>query len=153
MHVKGDVRVIAVINTLPTGLALLAEEARDEGYRHLDRLIADWRSGAMRFGKRGEALLAAYITDELAGVGGLTVEPQLRSAFRMRRFYVRPSFRCRGLGSLLSRALMRRVATLAEAVTVNAGDDDAGRFWEARGFARITGNGFTHIMLCAVGTE
>ena len=93
MRAKGDIRIIEVTDSLPAGLSSLAEQARDEGHRHLDRLIADWTSGALRFERPGEALLAAHIADEFVGVGGLAVEPRLQSAFRMRRFYVLPSFR------------------------------------------------------------
>ena len=147
MRAKGDIRIIEVTDSLPAGLSSLAEQARDEGHRHLDRLIADWTSGALRFERPGEALLAAHIADELVGVGGLAVEPRLQSAFRMRRFYVLPSFRNRGIGGHLAQTLIQRAATSAEALTVNAGDEDAGRFWEMVGFARITGDGFTHILL------
>ena len=146
MRAKGDIRIIEVTDSLPAGLSSLAEQARDEGHRHLDRLIADWTSGALRFERPGEALLAAHIADEFVGVGGLAVEPRLQSAFRMRRFYVLPSFRGQGIGGHLAQTLMRRAAS-AEALTVNAGDDDAGRFWEMLGFVRISGNGFTHILL------
>ena len=88
--------IVEVIDALPAGLAPLAKQARHEGHRHLDRLIADWNSGSMRFDQPGEALLAAFIGDELVGIGGLTVEPRLRKALRMRRFCVLPSFRGHG---------------------------------------------------------
>lgn len=59
MHTKDDIRIVEVVGALPAGLASLAEQARREGHGHLDRLIADWNSGAMRFDRPGEALLVA----------------------------------------------------------------------------------------------
>lgn len=60
----------------------------------------------MRFDRNGEALLAAHIAGVLAGIGGLTIEPVLLGALRMRRFYVRPPFRQAGIGRTLATALL-----------------------------------------------
>lgn len=51
----------------------------------------------VRFDHPGESLLAAHHAGELVGVGGVTAEP-LAGRYRMRRFYVRPAFRHRGIG-------------------------------------------------------
>jgi hypothetical protein len=74
-------------------------EARAEGHAFLDRLANDWASGAMRFDRPGEALLAAYSQGVLAAIGGITVDPIVAEALRMRRFYVRPAFRGLVLGA------------------------------------------------------
>jgi GNAT superfamily N-acetyltransferase len=42
----------------------------------------------------------------LAGIGGLTIEPVVPGAFRMRRFYVRRPFRRQGIGRKLALALI-----------------------------------------------
>lgn len=145
MHTKDDIRIVEVVGALPAGLASLAEQARREGHGHLDRLIADWNSGAMRFDRPGEALLAAFLDDELVGIGGLTMEPKLRSAFRMRRFYVAPEFRGHGIGRQLAEELMKHAAGL-EALTVNAGDKEAAGFWVKLGFGAVNSDGFTHVL-------
>src|SRR5690242_3568282 len=75
-----------VISDLPADFAIMREEARAEGYRFLDRLARDWVSGAIRFSQVGETLLAAYVGDSLAGIGGVTVDPVVPDALRMRRF-------------------------------------------------------------------
>ena len=62
------------------------------------RLASDWASGAMRFDRPGEALLAAYSEGVLAAIGGITIDPIVPDALRMRRFYVRPAFRRTGIG-------------------------------------------------------
>ena len=139
MHETGEIRIVEIAHRLPAGLDALASEARGEGWRHIDRLISEWACGAECFDRPGEVLLAAFIADELAAVGGLTVEPRLNRAFRMRRLYVRPSLRRQGIGRLLAQALIEHAAGSAEALTVNAGDAAAVRFWEKLGFAIACG--------------
>ena len=91
-----------VIERLPAGFDALREEARAEGYLFVERLAADWEAGRMRFGDNGETLLAARVAGVLAGFGGLTIEPILPGALRVRRFYVRARFRRAGIGRTLA---------------------------------------------------
>jgi GNAT superfamily N-acetyltransferase len=146
MDTPRDLTIIEFIDDLPAGLPLLADKAREEGYRHLERLMTDWNSGEMRFSRPGEALLAAFLADEIVGVGGLTVEPKLQNALRMRRFYVLPQYRGQSIGRRLAETLIHNATGSASALTLNAGDDSAASFWERLGFARIDGDGFTHVL-------
>ena len=91
-----------IIDELPADFHTIRGEARAEGYRFLDRLANDWASGAMRFDRPGEALLAAYSESVLAAIGGITIEPVIPNALRMRRFYVRTDFRRTGIGRALA---------------------------------------------------
>jgi GNAT superfamily N-acetyltransferase len=136
-----------VIDDLPHGFDQLRAEALAEGYRHLERLALDWASGAMRFKGEGEALLAAHVQGMLAGIGGLTIEPVLPSAFRMRRLYVRQLFRRQGIGRNLARALIEPALARGAAIAVNAGNTDAAAFWLRLGFAPDPRDGHTHILL------
>ena len=105
---------------LPPGFEALRAAALAEGHRNLDRLAADWASGAIRFDRDGEALLVAYIGDELAGIGGLTVDPAVAEALRMRRFYVGRQFRRCGIGRGLVISLLEQARQAGRPVTVNA---------------------------------
>ena len=134
----------AVVGALPASFGLLWAEARAEGHRFMERLALDWHAGAMRFDHPGEVLLAGHIGGALACMGGLTREPGLPDALRMRRFYVRPGFRRRGAGRQLAAALLGRAAQASRRVTVNAGTADAAAFWEAVGFAPDRRGGWTH---------
>ena len=121
-------RLEAVVDDLPIGFDTLRNEARAEGYQFIDRLAAEWTSGQTRFDREGEALLAAHVNGVLAGIGGLTLEPIIPGAVRMRRFYVRSAFRHSGIGRALATALLSRVPA-SRLITVNAARTSI-RFWE-----------------------
>ena len=79
---------------------------RAEGFRFVERLATAWKAGVTRFDRDGEALVGARVDEVLAGIGRLTVDPVVSGALRMRRFYVRPSFREHGIGRKLVGTLL-----------------------------------------------
>lgn len=82
-------QIVRLFDEPPDGFDDLVAEASGEGVRNMALLAEDWRNGA-RFQDDGEALLAAFLAGELAGIGGLAVEPDSSEpARRLRRFYVR----------------------------------------------------------------
>ena len=131
---------------LPPGFEVLRVEARAEGYRFLERLCADWASGTVRFDRPGEQLIVARMNGECAAIGGLTVDPVLAGALRMRRFYVSARFRRRGIGGQLASALLARALRSAAVVTVNAATGSE-PFWETLGFVAEPRAGHTHVLL------
>lgn len=96
-------------------MALLADldglqvEARAEDFRFVDRLVDEWATGANRFARKGEVLLAAQVEGDLAGIGGLTLGAALTGALRMRQFYVRPAYRRLAIGCGLVEVLLARL--------------------------------------------
>lgn len=137
--------LLPVLTELPAGFDALRSDARRDGHTNMERLAADWASGANRFAAEGEALLAAFVTGELAGVGGITIDPACPEALRLRRFYVRPGFRRRGVGRCLALALMDQARRLTNRLVLNAETELATRFWEALGFIADHRDGHTHI--------
>jgi len=137
-------RLEPVLTELPAGFDLLRAEARAEGYRHVDRLADEWKAGTMRFDREGEALAAAHLGRDLSGLGGLTIDPFQRDALRMRRFYVRASFRRRGIGRAIAEKLLAHARAFGRPVTVNAGAGSE-PFWRLLGFVAETRNGHTHV--------
>jgi GNAT superfamily N-acetyltransferase len=133
-----------VIEELPAGFDALRAEARAEGYLFVERLATDWLSGTLRFDREGEALLAARVNGVLAGIGGLTIEPVVPHALRMRRFYIRLPYRRSGIGRMLVTALLERARNATSLVTVNAAPASAA-FWEALGFVPDARDGHTHV--------
>jgi GNAT superfamily N-acetyltransferase len=134
-----------VIDRLPAGFDNMRAEATAEGYRFVERLFKDWEANATRFDRDGEALLAAYVSDVLAAIGGVTFDPVVTSASRMRRFYVRRPFRGTGIGRKLVEALLEYPRGVGRIVVVNAARGSS-PFWEAVGFVSDMREGHTHIL-------
>jgi len=139
------IAIVPVLTDLPTGFDALREEARDEGHTHMERLAADWASGANRFNAANEALLAAFLAETLAGIGGMTIDPADPAALRMRRFYVRPAFRRHGVGRHLAHVLITQARHATNCLVLNAEAEIAARFWEALGFVPDIRDGHSHI--------
>jgi GNAT superfamily N-acetyltransferase len=138
------IRLEPAVEALPAGFDALRAEARAEGYAFLERLAADWASGALRLDRPGEVLLSAYAGNELAAIGGVTLDPVLPETLRMRRFYVRKRYRRSGIGRRLATALLKRASQAGRPVTVNAGRGSA-VFWEDVGFVSDERDGHTHL--------
>jgi len=102
----------------------------------------------MRFDRPGEVLLAAYSNGVLAAIGGITIDPIVPEALRMRRFYVRPAFRRAGIGREIALALLEGALQRVRVVTLNAAVESV-PFWEALGFVPKARDGHTHIWLQA----
>ncbi len=113
----------------------------------MDVLAAEWEAESDSFAREGEMLLAIFIYDEIAGIGGLTHDPIIPKALRMRRFYVRPDVRGHGIGRVLVDATIASVAK-GQVFTAHAGTPDAVKFWDTMKFSRSTRAGITHEKIC-----
>jgi GNAT superfamily N-acetyltransferase len=140
-------QLVRIFDELPDGFGDLVAEASGEGVRNIALLAERWRAGA-RFQDDGEALFAAILAGELAGVGGMTPEPAaLEPARRLRRFYVCPAMRRRGVATALASALIQEGFDSVRLLTVNArASDAAAPFWVAQGFAADTSGPWTHVL-------
>ncbi|MCM2290792.1 GNAT family N-acetyltransferase [Allorhizobium sp. BGMRC 0089] len=132
-----------VADALPQEVRTLAVTAKEEGFSHIERLVREWDDG-FRYGRRGEVLLAGWQADHLAAIGGVTHDPVLSDALRMRRFYVHRDYRRQGVGRTLARSLLDHALSFHRPLFVHAGTADAASFWEAMGFSRHEQDGHTH---------
>lgn len=83
---------------------------------------------------------------EVVGVGGLTRCPTVEGAFRVRRFYVHPAWRRRGVATALVDALLASWPPDVDLLTCNAGASAAAPvFWESMGFEPDDLPGITHV--------
>jgi GNAT superfamily N-acetyltransferase len=142
---KGLFQIQAVAEDLPSDFETLRREALAEGHGFIERLTTDWISRTNRFDREGEALLVAHANGELAGIGGLTIDPAIPGALRMRRFYVRPSHRRGGIGRQLAVTLLAAATRSGRPITVNAATGSV-QFWESLGFRPDALAGHSHIL-------
>ena len=140
-----QIEIRFVGDSLPEGFEILRHAADGEAYNMLGTLAREWADGTNRFNRPGEALVAAIDGNVLAGMGGMNIDPVVEGAMRMRRFYVRPAYRRRGVARLMASALLDRAETSGRPITLNAPQAEAARFWEALGFIRDNEDGHTHI--------
>ncbi|AAK24081.1 GNAT family N-acetyltransferase [Caulobacter vibrioides] len=140
-------QLVRIFDELPDGFGDLVAEASGKGVRNMALLAEGWRAG-VRFHNDGEALLAAFLAGDLAGIGAMTPEPAaLEPARRLRRFYVRPDMRRRGVATALASALIHEGFDSVRLLTVNArAADAAAPFWEAQGFEPDTIGPWTHTL-------
>lgn len=134
----------SVTHSLPADFAELHAEAGADGHVMLDRLAEDWANGIARFNQPGEQLVAAYVGDALAGIGGLTFEPAIPGAMRMRRFYVAHAFRRIGVARALALRLLEDATAAFITANAAAGSEV---FWEALGFRYDRRDGYSHILV------
>ena len=111
-------QIVRVIDEFPEGFGALLAEAQAEGVRNMTLLAEQWTSGEQRFDADGAALFAAFVSGELAGVGGVSAE-SAHPAMRMRRLYVRPIHRRSGVGRALAGVPVRRESSPDATVTVS----------------------------------
>lgn len=133
-----------ITNGLPEDISALQSDAANEGYRFIERLIDEWETGDVRFDEPDEALLIARCDGTIAGIGGVTIDPFDQTALRMRRFYIRQSFRRHGIAKKLAAALMEDALKTGRALNVNAGTEAAPPFWERMGFKSAESQHHTH---------
>lgn len=125
--------------TLPRDVGELAMASRAEGFRHIDRLIDDHRSGANTFSAPGECLFEARVGTRLGGVGGLSIDPFAgsKTTGRVRRMYVLPELRGFGVGRSLLTEIQRAAADHFAVLNLFTGTEAGARFYEALGFSRV----------------
>lgn len=128
------------IHALPEGLDGLVEASLAEGHALVRRLRDDWRTGANRFDRPGEALFAVREGGGLLGVCGLnrdsyTIDPAIG---RLRHLYVAPTARRRGIGRALVEATLIHAASHFRVVRLRTRSPEADLFYRALGFASET---------------
>ncbi len=132
---------------LPEAFDLLIAAAEAEGVKNMSLLAARWQDHTERFNSPGEKLFYATRGQDLLGVAGVSRETNLKQpAMRMRRLYVTPVMRRRGIARKLAEACILQGFAHANMLTCNArASIAAGPFWETVGFVRVDWPNVTHI--------
>lgn len=138
---------IQLITHLPPEIQALEKEAAGEGFRFLTRLIDEWKSGANRFNAPGECLMAAYLHQQLVGIGGLSIDPYAeKNMARLRRVYVSASSRGHHVGRTLVKALVAHAALRFQSVCLFTDTAAGNAFYLKCGFMRTDHDHATHVM-------
>jgi GNAT superfamily N-acetyltransferase len=125
----------------------ILRESKSEGHNMVNRLVTEFKSGTNRFDATGEVLFAHLSGNAVVAVAGMNREKDstFGQAGRVRRLYVVP--RARGKG--LARRLVEEIASSAvdhfDVLTVNVGKLDARGFYEHLGFHPVENKGITHV--------
>lgn len=121
-------------------MARLAQRARAEDFRAIDRLVAEFESGANTFAGSGEALFCAYGDQQLIGCCGLNIDPYAGDpkVGRVRRLFVDREQRRSGVGRALVAAIEECAAGTFSVLQLFTTSRAAGRFYEALGYQAIT---------------
>jgi len=132
--------IIKQVFTLPSDLdhELVPASIR-EGFEPIKWLQDDWDSGKNRFNKHGEAFYVARSDERLIGVCGVNRDPYSKddSMCRLRRLFVLPGFRRRGVGTLLVERAMIGARDHFTAARLRTLDDQSASFFEAIGFRKV----------------
>jgi GNAT superfamily N-acetyltransferase len=130
------------------GIEDLRREATQEGYRFLETLAEEWVTGKNRFDGQGEMLCGVFDSGLLIALGGLNLdrfvaEPDVG---RIRRVYVRPGWRNRGIGEALVTHLVEHARRNFCLVRLRAESIRAGRLYERIGFSPCNDPHATHTL-------
>jgi GNAT superfamily N-acetyltransferase len=130
------------------GIERLQSEAQAEGYDFVQTLTEEWASAENRFDAPGEMLCGHLADGLLVAVGGLNCDPFAGRADvgRIRRVYVRPAWRDKGIGRALVTTLIEQASTHFRCVRLRAENADAARLYERIGFVPIDNPDATHIL-------
>lgn len=147
--VSGAMISIQKIELPVPGIEALHAEACREGYDFIETLVEEWATGSNRFNGPGEALCGHLDQGLLVAVGGLNCDPFARrpDMGRIRRVYVRPAWRNKGIGQALVTALVDQARTHFRCVRLRAENAGAARLYERMGFAPLQDPDATHILI------
>ena len=124
-------------------------ESRLQGYRMIDRLIREWRTGENSFSKPNEAFFGYTAKGSVVGLGGINEEPYLGvpEYGRIRHLYVLKAWRRRGVGTEILKRIVEFGLQHYTLITLRTpSDTSADEFYERNGFVRNTSlDTITHV--------
>jgi len=127
----------------------LIQSSIEEGFNFLSRLKDDWLKGKNRFDKKNEELCQVEIEGKVVAVGGVNNNPfeNEGKVGRLRRFYVHPDHRRKGVGRFLLNHLITRHKHNFDKFTLRTDSVEACEFYESMGFKKFSTNDSTHEFL------
>jgi GNAT superfamily N-acetyltransferase len=144
--VRGAIELVAA-RDWPQEIEPLLALGRGEGWRFVDRLVDEWRSGACRFDGPGEVFLVLREGALARAFGGLARDPYASDPRlgRLQHVFVEPVRRGGGLGGALVYELIARARPRFARLRLRT--RHAGPFYEKLGFAVVDEPDTTHALV------
>lgn len=144
---RGQITIHPIDLPVP-GLEQMRIEALQEGFLFIEKLWKEWENGKNRFTAPGEKLFGCVYQAALIAIGGLNQDPfDGRSGIgRIRRVYVRPAWRNKGIGQALVYTLVENARTSFTALHLRTDNPTAARLYERIGFSRSLALNATHVL-------
>ena len=144
MSMLHNIQILA-IDPSSNQLEQLADEAKHQSYKFVDRLVQEAKAGKNLFDQQSECFLGVFVDGQLVGCGGISIDPYADQKIgRLRHVYVLKRVRRFGIASALVRKLIECSKPTFSLIRLRTSDRDADRFYEALGFRRINEENATH---------
>jgi GNAT superfamily N-acetyltransferase len=143
------VRIERITSLAAVPLSRLLTVSVADGHRLVQRLCDDWRNGANRFDRDGEALFVAWRGARLAGVCGLNRDPFSDARpddARLRHLYVEPAARRAGVARQLSLRCIDHARGGFARVRLRCHQPAAIALYRTLGFAPVSERDATHAL-------
>jgi len=117
----------------------LIKESKEEGFRMIERLIADYKDGSNTFNNFGECLVGVFNEEDvLVAIGALNRDPFSDEQYvgRLRRFYVSKEYRRKGIGSLLAQTIVEEAKRYYKVLVLHTDTEAAHKFYCTIGFSK-----------------
>jgi ribosomal protein S18 acetylase RimI-like enzyme len=147
--VNASLTLIERLSDLPPGcLDGLVADSEGHGLSLVRRLVEEWRSGANRFDRPGEALFVARCDGRVVGACGLNVDPYAGrdDVGRVRHLYVLTVDRRLGIGERLVTEVIAVARGRFDRLRLRTTNPVAARLYERLGFRRSETSDASHLM-------
>ncbi|MDR7015425.1 GNAT family N-acetyltransferase [Acinetobacter sp. 3657] len=139
--VRLDKLRIEKVLDLPVQLDALIESSKIEGFRFLERLKYDFQNGENCFNQLGEALFTVYEQNRLIAICGLNQNPyddyDVNKVGRIRRFYIHPLYRRKGVGHHLLSYIERYARAYFNELQLFTDTENAANFYQMMGYEKV----------------
>jgi ribosomal protein S18 acetylase RimI-like enzyme len=123
-------------------------DAKEDGYRFVQRTIDEWLLHINSFSKKGEVLYGISVDDKIVAIGGLNIDPFLddESIGRVRHLYVHRDYRENGFSKVLLKNIIRKAKKHFTYLRLSTTNEIAAELYEKLGFERVKEHKATHSM-------
>ena len=129
-------------------ISSLAIEAKEEGYRFVQRTINEWLEGINDFSKPGEVFYGLEVNSEIVSIGGVNVEPYVKAdrLGRIRHVYTSKKYREKGYSRIILEQVIEESKGHFDKLRLSTYNLIAAYYYEKLGFKRKIEYRATHVL-------